>query len=174
MNILFHCAVGNGDAKPKRWSPIGVFYTKLANSLEKLGHKCLIYIHPQAAPKCTFHNKIISETVQKLENFQPDKIITWNGIFSGDNEIIKLYGREKFIFMELGFFDHYDTCYFDFSGTNYRSMNIIESISVNDYDWKAFENLVSKYKKHRICKDRYVFVPLQDESDTQITKLSPF
>lgn len=174
MNILFHVGVGNTD-RPSRWNAICMFYSKLATTFEKLGHNCLVYCHPHAVDRNhLYKNHVISATVSKLSNFEPDKIFTWNGISDGDQQIIKLYGRDKFVFAELGFFDHYETCYFDFSGTNYTSMNIIENLDDVVYEEDKFDKLVAKYKKPRLYDGRYVFVPLQDEQDTQITKLSPF
>jgi hypothetical protein len=174
MKILFHVGVGNTD-RPERWQAICMFFTKLARVFEKLGHDCLLYCHPRAVNKQFLYKKnVISANVSKLPNFEPDKIFTWNGISDGDQQIIKLYGREKFIFGELGFFDHYETCYFDLSGTNYTSMNMVEKLDNIEFDQKKFDGIVQKYKKPRLYKNRYVFVPLQDETDTQITKLSPF
>lgn len=173
MNILFHVGVGNTD-RPERWHAICMFYSKLARVFEQLGHNCVVYCHPKAMNKeHIYKHNIVSPTVQKLQ-FVPDKIFTWNGISDGDQKMIRMYGREKFIFGELGFFDHYETCYFDLSGTNYTSMNIVEDLSDVEYSRDDFNALVKKYQKPRLFKDRYVFVPLQDEKDTQITHLSPF
>lgn len=173
MNILFHVGVGNTD-RPERWHAICMFYSKLARVFEQLGHNCVVYCHPKAMNKeHIYKHNIVSPTVQKLQ-FVPDKIFTWNGISDGDQKMIQMYGREKFIFGELGFFDHYETCYFDLSGTNYMSMNMVESLDDVTYDPKQYEKMVEKYIKPKLYKGRYVFVPLQDESDTQITHLSPF
>ena len=173
MNILFHCGVGNTD-RPARWNAICSFFSDLARSLEALdNHNCLIYCHPAAVSKDIYKQHIISSTVNKIE-FVPDIIFTWNGISDGDQQMISLYGRDRFIFAELGFFDHYNTCYFDRSGTNYTSMSLVENLSSNDIDYNLYEKIKSLYVKPRLFDNRYVFVPLQDESDTQITKLSPF
>jgi hypothetical protein len=175
MNFLFHIGVGNLD-RPYRWKDIGEHLTNLANSLETLGHDCLFYVHSTAVSPKMFSKYIVSDVVKPID-YNPDYVITWNGISEGDQQIVKLYGIEKVIFGELGFFNHYHTCYFDLSGTNYKSMNIVEDLkdvpySSNEKD--MFNSLVKQYKKPRIYQDRYVFVPLQDETDTQITKLSPF
>lgn len=176
MNILFHVAVGNTD-RPARWFGVCSMFSRLARSFSILGdHNCLIYCHPRAVSQDIYKNHLISDTVNKIDGFNPDVIFTWNGMSPGDQQIIKLYGREKFIFGELGFFDHYDTCYFDRSGTNATSMNIVETLDDIQHfpAEKKFAQLVDKYKKERLIDYRYVFVPLQDETDTQITKLSPF
>lgn len=171
MNILFHVGVGNTD-RPERWDSICMFFTKIARSFETLGHNCLLFCHPRAKhKKFIYKHNIISPKVCDL-NFNPDKIFTWNGIFDGDQQMIKKYGRENFIFGELGFFDHYETCYFDFSGTNYKSMLMVEDLE--DCTEEQYKELKNKYIKPRLFNKKYVFCPLQDETDTQITKLSPF
>lgn len=173
MNILFHVAVGNTD-RPARWNAICMFFSKLANVFEKLGHNCLVYCHPAAIDrKHIYKHNIVSAEVGPL-NFKPDKIFTWNGISDGDQQMIKKYGRDKFIFGELGFFDHYETCYFDLAGTNYTSMNMTEPLEDVEFNEEQFQNLVSKYMRPKLIQGRYVFCPMQDETDTQITKLSPF
>lgn len=173
MNILFHVGVGNTD-RPQRWDAICMFFSKLANVFEHLGHNCLVYCHPSAVnAKHLYKHHVISATVGDID-FNPDKILTWNGISDGDQQMIQKYGRDKFIFGELGFFDHYETCYFDRAGTNFTSMNMTEPLDHVVLDENKFQDLVTKYKKPRLYNDRYVFAPLQDETDTQITKLSPF
>ena len=116
MNFLFHIGVGNLD-RPYRWKDIGEHLTNLANSLESLGHDCLFYVHSQAVSHKMFSKYIISDIVKPIP-YSPNYIITWNGISEGDRQIVGLYGIEKVIFAELGFFNHYHTCYFDLSGTN--------------------------------------------------------
>ena len=175
MKILFHVAVGNTD-RPSRWQAIGRFYTDLAESFETLGHDCFMVIHKSAVTDGIFEKNKVVNKVAKLKGhaFRPDVVFTWNGISDGDRQMIDLYGAEKFIYSELGFFDHYKTCYFDFSGTNFTSMNLVEDLSDVRYEQAAFDQLVENYQKDRLYEGRYIFVPLQDEGDTQITKLSPF
>lgn len=173
MNILFHCGVGNTD-RPARWGAICTFFSNLARSLHTLdGHNCMIYCHPAAVSTDIYTNHIVSSTVGTID-FKPDLIFTWNGISDGDQQMINLYGRELFMFAELGFFDHYNTCYFDRSGTNFTSMGLVESLDSNNVDYDLYESIKSSHIKPRLYNERYVFVPLQDETDTQITKLSPF
>lgn len=171
MNILFHVGVGNTD-RPDRWTSICVFYSKLARVFESFGHNCMVYCHPSAVRDIYKHH-IISPIVGNIP-FNPDKIFTWNGISNGDQAIIAKYGRSKFVFAELGFLDHYNTCYFDFSGTNALSMNLVEDLSVIAVDHDKMDALVKMYSKPQLTSDRYIFVPFQDERDTQITQLSPF
>lgn len=173
MNILFHVGVGNKD-RPERWTAIGRFFNDLGDSLEKLGHKCAYFCHSAATRQIRSKKLLVSDEVYKIDDTLPDIIFTWNGISEGDQKMIELYGREKFIFAELGFFDHYSTCYFDACGTNYFSMNVVEDLNNIELDNNLFESIQQKYIKPRVHDRDYIFVPLQDEGDTQIQKLSPF
>ena len=170
MKILFHVGVGNTD-RPYRWGFVNSNFSNLARSLEKLGHECLVWYHPSATCKNMFHKAISSLDVNPI-SFKPDWVFTWNGISPGDQKIIKMFGKSKMIFGELGFFDHYNTLYFDFNGVNGNSENLTEDL--NEYDSRKYSMLVRKYHQPRIIGDPYIFVPLQDETDTQITHFSPF
>ena len=171
MNILFHTGVGNKD-RPERWSGICNFFSNLARVFESLGHDCVVYCHPRAISGNIYNKHIVSEKVSSI-NYNPDVIFTWNGMSEGDKEMVKKYGRDKFIFGELGFLNHYNTCYFDRSGTNARCSILAQNFN-GEVDDAFYESIVSKYKKPKIIEGRYVFVPLQDEKDTQISMLSPF
>jgi len=174
MNILFHAGVGNTD-RPRRWNFVANTWLTFANTLSSiLDCRCCLYVHPAAIGKLpsTKIKTIVSSEVGEID-YNPDIIFTWNGISDGDQQIIQKYGREKFFFAELGFFDHYKTLYFDRSGTNSKSMNIVESVDHVILDDVLQTQMISKYKKPQIFKDKYIFVPLQDERDTQITHNSP-
>lgn len=175
LRILFHVAVGNKD-RPERWRAVGEFYSQLATSLELLGHECYLTIHKKAVPSNLFHRSLVTNKVRKLEsiNFKPDYVFTWNGISPGDQEVRRLFSQSKFVFGELGFFDHYNTCYFDFSGTNFASMNMVEPVDKVEFQKEAYEALLNKNIRERIFTERYIFLPLQDENDTQIKTLSIF
>lgn len=171
MKILFHVGVGNKD-RPQRWGFVNGLFSDLARSLEKLGHDCLLYVHPRAANNKIYHKHIISGVVNSMD-YNPDWVFTWNGNSEGDKQIINKYGNSKMIYGELGFFDHYKTCHFDFAGVNGNSRNLIESLS-DDFNERQYKELINKYKKPRLFKDNYIFIPLQDERDTQIRLYSPF
>lgn len=175
MNILLHCGVGNLD-RPERWNGICWIYTQLAISLEALGHTCTLYVHPRALRADVFHRHVVSARVaMTLEDINSyDVCFTWNGSSEGDKELIEIFGRDRCVFGELGFFDHYSTCYFDFSGTNCKSQNLIERIPSANFSPNGFMDLVNKYRKPQLFEGRYIFIGLQDEQDTQITMYSPF
>lgn len=180
MKILLHCGVGNHD-RPSRWWGVCVILSNLARSLEALGHECLMYCHPDARADSIYKNHTLSREVDVRELasiddcFAPDVVITWNGASEGDQLIVDYFGRSKCVFGELGFFDHYETVYFDFSGTNCKSMNLVEPLPCA-VDSTGYWRLRAKYneKPARPKGEKYVFVAMQDESDTNITQWSPF
>lgn len=181
MKILFHCASGNTD-RPGRWKTINSLFTDLGETLIRLGHEVSIMTHPSAShPKNTnspIEFSVSSDvSVEFIDRINPDVCITWNGNSDGDQQFINYVGRDKMIFGELGFFGHYDkTCYFDRCGVNTRHSIIGRKFSdevtteVEDINSK----LIQHYKKNRIFSSSFIFVPLQDETDTQITQFSPF
>lgn len=180
MKILLHVGVGNHD-RPSRWWGVCVILSNLARSLEALGHECFMYCHPQAVADSIHKKNLLSMEVNDGdlrridEAFKPDVVITWNGASEGDAKIVAHYGRSKCVFGELGFFDHYETVYFDFSGTNCKSMNIVEPLKCTESHKIAFHRLANKYRVQAYeSKKPYVFVAMQDESDTNITQWSPF
>ena len=172
MKILFHVGCGNID-RPSRWWGVCVHFSNLARAFEALGHNCVLQVHPQAVSDNIFHRFELSE-VAKDSQCNPDVVFTWNGISPGDKATLALYPDAIKVYGELGFFDHYSTCYFDFSGTNCKSQNLIDRITAHDYSKNEFGDLIRKFSKPQLFEGRYVFVALQDELDTQITKYSPF
>lgn len=173
MKILFHVGVGNKD-RPERWWGVCVILSNLARSMEALGHECLMYCHPLAKAESIFRKHILSTEVENLDKLPmlPDVVFTWNGSSEGDKEIVKYFGRSNCVFGELGFFDHYESTYFDFSGTNCKSQNIIDEME-EDYDEEIYNRLVAQYEKPAERDDDYIFVAMQDERDTNITMYSP-
>ena len=170
MKILFHVGVGNID-RPHRWGFVNSNFSNLARTFEKLGHECLVYAHPSARTNNPFHKTIRSSVVQPI-NFKPDWVFTWNGVSEGDQAIIKMFSEDKMIYGELGFFDHYNTLYFDFKGVNGKSENLTQELS--EFSPDTYQQILKKYHKLRTFGEPFIFVPLQDEGDTQITKYSPF
>lgn len=180
MKILLHCGVGNTD-RPNRWRAINKIFTDMGESLIKLGHTVDMIIHPEAKiPKNdnTEINVQIVKSIELLNSINPDIAITWNGNSDGDRKFIDIVGRDKMIFGELGFFSHYQqTCYFDRCGVNTRHSIIgkpFSSTYISPDDEKILNNLINFYIKDRLIDEQFIFVPLQDETDTQITQFSPF
>jgi hypothetical protein len=175
MRILFHVGVGNLD-RPYRWSFINSLFSNLARTLNSLGHECLLWYHTSAPNSNVYKDNLKSVSVSgdeliKVKNFKPDWIFTWNGNSEGDKLIINEFGRDNVIFAELGFFDHYKTIFFDFKGVNGDSENVTSILT--PFNETIFNDTVIKYKKEPLYDGKFIFVPLQDEKDTNITLHSP-
>lgn len=175
MKILFHVGSGNTD-RPERWWGVCVHFSNLARSFEALGHECVLHVHPAAKSENIYYNHITSDKATRMagiENFTPDVLFIWNGISPGDEQMVSFYPNAIKVYCELGFFDHYSTVYFDFSGTNAKSQNLIDELKEPNNISEYFR-IRKKQQKPQLESGRYVFVALQDEQDTQITKYSPF
>ena len=179
MRIFLHCGSGNLD-RPNRWSTINAIFSNLGGSLLKLNHDVFMMVHSQAEIAqnrvSPFDVSVCDKVdVNLIKNFNPDIGITWNGNSEGDREVTNIIGREKMIYGELGYFDHYNkTCYFDGSGVNTRHSMIGQSFNYSNEDSVLVAQMQKKYAKSRLVKEPYIFVPLQDETDTQITQYAPF
>jgi hypothetical protein len=175
MKILFHVGVGNTD-RPYRWSFINELYSNLARTFETLGHESLVWYHTSAMSPNMYKNNMSSIGVSPKEleiakNFKPDWVFTWNGSSEGDKIIIEEFGRENMVFSELAFFDHYKTIFFDFEGVNGYSENL--TCELLPFNNEMYLEIKNKHIKPRLFLDDYIFVPLQDEKDTNITQHSP-
>lgn len=184
MKVLFHCGAGNTD-RPERWRTINTLFSDLGESLIQLGHNVYIIIHSSAKiPKNskTTLNVTMSDDIdsQLIKSINPDVGITWNGNSDGDRKFIDAVGKDKMIYGELGYFGHYNkTCYFDRCGVNTRHSMIGRSfanIVDTEESGAIVEALSAAYIKPRLIppNEKYIFVPLQDELDTQISQYAPF
>lgn len=183
MKILLHCGSGNTD-RPHRWSAVYNLFHSLSQTLLALGHKPYIMVHPEAISTvkpcgAEIPLKITSSVdTNYITQISPHAGITWNGNSPGDKIFVSAIGRERSVYGELGYFGHYDrTCYFDRCGVNTRHSLIGHDYEQNIGDPSNLEilsKLQQQYKKSKIFDGPYIFVPLQDESDTQIYQYSPF
>jgi hypothetical protein len=181
MKIMIHCGAGNSD-RPRRWKTINKIFSDLGQSLIELGHEVYMIVDPAAVIPPIRGNQIIRYVQDFVDadwitRVKPDCGITWNGNSDGDRIFVDTIGKDKMIYGELGFFGHYDkTCYFDRCGVNTRHSIIGANFSrtENIEDAAICDELQTKYLKSRLWKKPYIFVPLQDETDTQITQYSPF
>lgn len=172
MKILFNVAVGNTERN--NFKSICNFFSMMCSSFEELGHECLIICHENSKTKNIYKNNIILKNIPEKFDFNPDFVFTWNGMLDGDCKLVNKFGKEKIIFGELGFFDHYDTCYFDFNGVGFNSSLMIDDVNDVCLDSCFIEDMKKKYIKKRLFNEDFIFVPLQDENDTQIKLGSPY
>lgn len=189
-NYLFTIGVGVSD-RPSRWQGICTIYGHLARGLTRMGHRCRFIVNPaafdaralaglDAAPgshadvaaalaEDTWHNGFI-----------------WGGRIAPDAETAALFaaGNVPVIYSELGWFPQKGTVYFDRLGTNSQMSFDTPPPLV------GLRRLRFAIARRRACRTIYgqrfggparpatarqqVFVPLQDETDTNITQDSPF
>lgn len=186
MNFLFTVALNNNET-PHNYKSIMQLMVSLASTLQDMGHNTFILSHSQCLMIPEFYKNFLVvdtlnndnyESVMSQVGFTPDYSFIWNGNLPSDQQTIAILKQNgvKIVYGELGFLNHYGrTCYFDLSGVNCRISSIGKPIEDADsYDAALHERLFLENLKPRLVMEPYIFVPLQVESDTQITKYSPF
>jgi len=183
--ILFTVALGITD-RPNRWHTIGKFFLSIAKSLEQFGVESY-FVHHSAVNLPEFkdgsHNVVMMDNHDNfdsyLEKLKPDYIFVWNGNFKEDSFTAE-YGKKhncKMIYGELGWFPQSQTIHFDFCGTNYRSSiaNIdLQTLNIHPELDIWTKNYLSGATSIDFASKNYIFVPLQDENDTNIRIASPY
>lgn len=184
QKILFTSGLGITD-RPYRWKTItNKFFVPLAESFTEMGCECSFYTNPLAQLdihkwNCTgfgtaWYQEILTRNIGDF-----DIIFIWNGNSPSDEVVAKI-AREagvQTVFGELGWFTQKTTLQFDPKGTGPRSslrdldlMSMEAHPGLSDFI-KTMEDTVSSM---RTRPRDYLFVPLQDEKDTNVTRHSPF
>lgn len=197
-SYLFTLALGVQD-RPERWGSVSGYYLNLAHSLRRLGHRVVFALNPQirvrkafAGHECrTVADHATLDGLLAAEDFSHAFI--WGGRLDADRETrARLEARGvQVLFSELGWFPQAGTVYFDPHGTN-------AEVSFNGRPYAECLQAVRKEfaKRRREFYRRKaglgffaspppfsikapdlgkpILVPLQDESDTNITLASPF
>ncbi|HWL92696.1 MAG TPA: hypothetical protein VNT79_04105 [Phycisphaerae bacterium] len=202
LTILFPVAVGFKD-RPARCHAVAGFFAAMGNTLREIGVESWYVCHPAAAvglEQVCDERKFIRDDHRDfgalLDRTQPDVIFQWTGA-SDAFQTTRRMADERGIpirYAELGWFPQSTTMYFDLEGTNARSSIRridLSTIAINPGldDWltrwrheqlqKRQENLnppphsAIQNPKSKI-PGGYIFVPLQDERDTNITLASPY
>jgi len=182
-NVVFTIAVGVDD-RPRRFHTPAKFFVQLGDGLSQFGVKSYYIHHPDVRLKTMLKRRATSaadhETLrQRLLKIRPRYMFVWNGNCLGD-EVSRTVARELGIqscFAEIGWFPQSETIYFDWEGTNFRSS--IRSLDLRELDVDPrIDAWISSYIEDRSGKSvderGYLFVPLQDEDDTNITDASPY
>lgn len=185
LKLLFAIALGITD-RPERWETIAKFFVTLGNTLLEAGVESWYVCHPAASKPlasvrkdrsiiCEDHG--IFDTV--LRDVRPDVIFIWNGGSDGDvittqhADMLEIPCR----FGELGWFPQSETIYFDTDGTNARSSIRRFDLSTRTVDPRLDVWLTDWHARHEAPAPGltgYIFVPLQDERDLNITLASPY
>jgi hypothetical protein len=197
-NYLFTLAVGVQD-RPERWGGISRYYFNLASSLLRLGHRVVFAVNPKIRRRKTFSSYDCravadhSDLQRCLASEQFTHAFIWGGRLDADRQtrLCCEANGVKVLFSELGWFPQAGTVYFDDEGTNAEvSFNRKEypDCSAGEhrefllrrrrfYRSKAGLGFLSSPPPFSIARPDFskpVLVPLQDESDTNITLASPF
>ncbi|MGY8774341.1 hypothetical protein [Spongiibacter tropicus] len=196
MTILFTLGLYQ-DVRPERWaSKHSVFYG-LATSLSKLGYES-VFLCNQKSVKSKYVSKkfryYFEGDTAVLDVFEKEDIshvVIWGGRTVGDDRLrSECPGGTEFIYAEAGWFPQPGTCYFSQFGTNANARFQEEGLVEHSLNRRAF--VLSRWKKlrsslgllelikapsffemKRFDPRKPIFVPLQDEGDTNILLSSP-
>lgn len=188
-SYLFTIGLGVKDA-PERWTAICGIYARLANGLTKLGHKCSFLVNPAAYDANALRKfEVVTgdheDLCRVIATEHPDVCLIWGGRIEPDIRTAEILAEFSIscVYSELGWFPQKGSIYFDANGTNAKmSWSQPETMS-------KWESLVFGLKRAKACRKIYgrrpkppmpvtearrIFVPLQDETDTNILNDSPF
>jgi len=115
-----------------------------------------------------------------LDAIRPQFIILWSGATQIDIEVSRLAAERNtpVRFVELGWFPQSQTVYFDYEGTNARSS--IRKLDLTQCHVDArLDDWLHAYRTQRAAPrpdidSDYIFVPLQDIRDVNISLASPY
>lgn len=196
MSILFTLGLNQQD-KPERWASKHKVYRDLSVSLEKLGITTLFLCNPASIKPKLIQNKEHfylegDKSISKLINeYDVTHIFIWGGRSEGDlklRESIPSY--VNVIYSEAGWFPQSGHCYFSQHGTNASARLSEEGLEKHVFNacrYKINRFFIAKsmlgfFSALRLpsshgnrCFDvkKPIFIPLQDERDTNITISSP-
>lgn len=120
---------------------------------------------------------------QVLQAYQPNRILVWNGLKRYQQRFLNLVRQllpgSEIHYLEAGWFPQAGTYYEDRDGVNAASsIARIKPKPLTPQEFQGIESWKQKYRSsfgnYRISDQGYYFVPLQLESDTNITLFSPF
>jgi len=115
-----------------------------------------------------------------LDAIRPQLIILWSGASQIDIEVCRLAAERNtpVRFVELGWFPQSQTVYFDYEGTNARSSIRKLDLTERRVD-DRLDGWLHAYRSERAAPrpdidSDYIFVPLQDIRDVNISLASPY
>ncbi len=178
-------AVGNSD-RPDRFDFQTNLFGTIGVGLANLGVDLHLVCHPDApgnpsriAPGHQIFREDHADFEALLDRFDPAWLFVWNGGSDGDRITQKHAAQHGIpvVYAELGWFPQATTFYFDPCGTNARSE--IRNLDLTGVEIDPrLDSWVARYLAEMgwgpVDPGEYVFVPLQDERDLNITLASPY
>ncbi len=169
-----------------RWHETARHFVTLANTLRAANIDSRLYGTPLTLSRlgCLRKEQAIaredlSDLESVLDDWRPDVIFLWSGATQMDGRIIDAADRRgiECRFAELGWFPQSKTIHFDTEGTNARSSIRRLDLDRMDVDPRLNDWLTSR--RHSLSEPppdvkNYIFVPLQDIRDANITLGSPY
>jgi len=120
------------------------------------------------------------ELASDLDTIRPQLAILWSGATQIDMEVCRMAGERNISvrFVELGWFPQSKTVYFDYEGTNARSSIRKLDLAQRPVD-PRLDEWIRNYRAERAAPrpeidGEYIFVPLQDIRDVNISLASPY
>lgn len=189
LTIVFPVAVGFND-RPERCHAVARFFATMGNTLREIGVDCWHICHPKAASGLEAvrgDRKFIRDDHRDfgelLDRIRPDVMFLWNGATDA-HAITRRFASDREIpirYAELGWFPQSTTMHFDLEGTNARSairkldlsrIRVDPTLDAWIDDWRRRQ--IGDAGQPSDAPAGYIFVPLQDERDTNITLASPY
>ncbi len=177
MNVIFVGAYYY-EGPVRHLYPIFEIYKALGKIFETVGIECKYFV--KCSEVIPAHKTIRTEEFD-FELSKCDLLFIWNGGVSRSIEITekaRALGIPIY-FSELGWLPQQGTFYFDKKGVNYNSSlrdwqyHPINTAQVMELNIKLAHYHSQVAKRSGIEEKDFIFVPLQDETDSQILNHSP-
>lgn len=169
-----------------RWHETARHFVTLANTLRAANIDSRLYMTPLTGSRLPYldaSQAIFDDDTTNLErvldDWRPEVVFIWSGATQVDQQVAaaaKARGIEC-RFAELGWFPQSKTIHFDTEGTNARSSIRRIDLSRVNVDPRFDDWLATRRQQLAEAAPDvrdYVFVPLQDIRDANITKGSPY
>lgn len=169
-----------------RWHETARHFVTLANTLCAANIDSRIYGTPLTLSRLEYLDTAqaiahddIAELDRVLDEWRPDAVVIWSGATQIDQQVVAA-ARARGIecrFAELGWFPQSKSIHFDREGTNARSS--IRRIDLSRWEVDPrFDDWLQARRRELAAPapdvQNYVFVPLQDIRDANITLGSPY
>jgi hypothetical protein len=182
--------------RPERWAAKHSVFYDLANSLAKMGHEVYFYCNRASVKSRYMDGKFIYDFEDKvalrdvLTSRKISCVVIWGGRTDADDKVrSECQDSVKLVYAEAGWFPQEGHCYFSPFGTNANARFNKEGLLDHELNVRAFNRarrrvlFSSVGLKFLVAPDfagikkfdtgKPIFVPLQDEGDTNIILSSP-